>query len=358
MHVALDIRTLHPRFPGIGRYVANLVRHLPSHLAATDSLTLLLETGAERPTARSCGEVTTHYCETSSGVFSITQRWDIPNRLRAHRVELFHSPILTVSIPLPIPQILTLNDLIPIRLPQHVSWRARRFFPGLLRKQVRRVKRVIVPSEFTKQELVNWSKLSGERVIVIPHAVAETFHRPSQEEVSRVRQKFGLSDYLLALFSNRRHKNLMRLEQAYRSSNLTVPLVIAGAGRGTREEAEHGSPEPAQPPPSDRDRGWSVPSRQAIAGASDGSIPAIGSRPGIGTGACLGHHSRPTASPSDPGSNRSIGRGAQTLLASVRPASADPGPIDSLPRANFPALSLPAQAKRPLGKADWMDGRL
>ncbi len=158
-------------------------------------------------------------------------------------MELFHSPILTVSIPLPIPQILTLNDLIPIRLPQHVSWRARRFFPGLLRKQVRRVKRVIVPSEFTKQELVNWSKLSGERVIVIPHAVAETFHRPSQEEVSRVRQKFGLSDYLLALFSNRRHKNLMRLEQAYRSSNLTVPLVRAGAGRGTREEAEHGSPE-------------------------------------------------------------------------------------------------------------------
>ena len=157
-------------------------------------------------------------------------------------MELFHSPILTVSIPLPIPQILTLNDLIPIRLPQHVSWRARRFFPGLLRKQVRRVKRVIVPSEFTKQELVNWSKLSGERVIVIPHAVAETFHRPSQEEVSRVRQKFGLSDYLLALFSNRRHKNLMRLEQAYRSSNLMVPLVIAGAGRGTREEAEHGSP--------------------------------------------------------------------------------------------------------------------
>jgi len=240
MRVALDIRTINPRFPGIGRYVTNLVRHLPSCLAATDFLMLILESGAERPRAGICGETVIHFCETSAGVFSLAQRWDLPRRLKDRGVELLHFPLLTVPVPLPIPQILTLHDLIPIRLPQYVSWRARRFFPGVLRKQLKQVTRVIVPSEFTKQELLRWSRFPAERVRVIPHAAAEPFHQSGQDEVSRVRRKFSLSEYLLALASNRAHKNLERLEQAYRASNVKVPLVIAGAGRESREEFSDG----------------------------------------------------------------------------------------------------------------------
>lgn len=95
--------------------------------------------------------------------------------------------------------------------------------------------KLIAISEFTRQEAVSLFRIAPTKINVIPLAVGSQFHpiNPTPEEVSAVRQRYGLPEkFLLFLGTLEPRKNIARTIEAFGSVATSFPeykLVLAGA---------------------------------------------------------------------------------------------------------------------------------
>jgi glycosyltransferase involved in cell wall biosynthesis len=125
----------------------------------------------------------------------------------------------------------TVHDLgfrrFPETAPQAVRW-----WREAVQHTVHRAARLIVPSEWTKRDLLELYGTPEARVAVIPLAVdGEVYRPPSEERILDVRRGFGIDGpYLVALGRGPR-KNLPRLLAAFAAlpTDIRPTLVIAGA---------------------------------------------------------------------------------------------------------------------------------
>ena len=218
MRICLDARPATPHFPGIGRYIRGLTQALPGELAPGDQVLLLINPG--QASYGWIKQVTAHSNFTASIVrcspFSLAQQWQIPRLLRQLDLDLYHSFTAFMPYRPGVPVVLTVHDLIPLRFPQHVSIRARLFFRVATSLALKAAKRVIADSGTTRQDFLNFFQLPKEKIVAIPLAAGAAFHSPAKSEIERVRVKHSLpEDYIFYLGSNRPHKNLPRLIEAW-----------------------------------------------------------------------------------------------------------------------------------------------
>jgi glycosyltransferase involved in cell wall biosynthesis len=120
-----------------------------------------------------------------------------------------------------------------------------RFFTAWTKLSARRARRVIVPSEATKSELLRHAGLGSDRVAVIPHGVdSAVFRPPTSSEVARLRSRLGLRDdetFVAFLGTLEPRKNASLLVRAWGSATQAgldrMTLVLAGA-RGWDQELD------------------------------------------------------------------------------------------------------------------------
>lgn len=226
MHIAIDARTVTPHFPGIGRYVSNLLRALPPIMAPGEELTVLVQPDApadDKATIRVRG-----------GPFSLRQQWEVPRALHRLRADVYHSTYFLMPYRPGLSTVLTVYDLIPILYPEAVSRRARWLFPYLLRLALRAAQRVIAISTATKEDLYRVAEVPENRIDVIPLAPDPRFVPQPGSVIARLRERLGLpSRYALYVGSNKPHKNLARLIEAWGLVSKTPEaagwaLIIAG----------------------------------------------------------------------------------------------------------------------------------
>lgn len=132
-------------------------------------------------------------------------------------------------------QVLTIHDIAYL---EHPEWFNRKFvswYRFLVPSLVRRVRRVIAVSEFTKARLVEVTKVSPKKITVIHNGVDVCFQPRSREEVKKVIKDLGIpsSDYVLTLGTLEPRKNLHRLLKAWGNIHNEMPsdvwLVVVGA---------------------------------------------------------------------------------------------------------------------------------
>ncbi len=134
----------------------------------------------------------------------------------------------------PVPMVVTLHDLIPLKRRGEYLRTGIRFKLRYL--AVQRATRVIVPSNAVAEDAVDTLGLQAERVAVIREAAADPFRPRGHAEVDAVRSQFGLPErYLLwvgGLRSPDPRKRVAELAKVKRN----LPLVLVGpAGRWARE---------------------------------------------------------------------------------------------------------------------------
>jgi alpha-1,3-rhamnosyl/mannosyltransferase len=151
------------------------------------------------------------------------------------RGDVFHSPWLD-GAPLrsPVPTVVTIHDLIPLKHPGDYLRTALRFKLRYL--AVQRATRVIVPTQTVADDAIRALDIPAERIEVIPQAPAPAFFKRPPEEVAAVRERYELPDrYLLWVGTMRRpdpRKRVAALARAERS----MPLVLVGpVSRWARE---------------------------------------------------------------------------------------------------------------------------
>lgn len=230
MSIILDARTATDHFPGIGRYVVNLSQAL-TEIAPDLGLTLLYDpsAAAARLTLPDLPRIA---CSISP--FSIQQQWSVPGILRRARARLYHSPYYLMPYLPGVPSLVTCYDLIPLVYPEYFTATQRLMYRLAHILALRTARVILAISQATKSDLVRAFHVDPQRVHVTPLAADAAFAPRSAAQIAAARSKYALPEqYVLYLGINKPHKNLPRLVEAWRLSNINfqisnVKLVIAG----------------------------------------------------------------------------------------------------------------------------------
>ncbi|MBN1921069.1 MAG: glycosyltransferase family 4 protein [Anaerolineae bacterium] len=229
-HYVLDARTATPHFPGIGRYVANLARALIPQLAPDEQLTVFFDPAY--PLDLPSGDAV-HSLPVDVSPFSLRQQWVIPRLLQQHKADVYHSAYYLMPYFPGVPTLLTFYDLIPIHFPEYSTLKARLLFRWATVLALRTARHTLAISEATRRDFLTRFRLQPEQVTAIPLAADPAFTPQPPDAVTALRTRRSLPDkFILYLGSNKPHKNLVRLIEAWAIVQAEMPdvtLVIAGA---------------------------------------------------------------------------------------------------------------------------------
>jgi glycosyltransferase involved in cell wall biosynthesis len=154
---------------------------------------------------------------------------------RPREVDLFHAPWIDGALlRSPVPQVVTLHDVIPLRRRAEYLRTGLRFRLRYL--AVQRATMVIVPTHAVAEDAIVRLGLDPERVRVIGEAAAPAFSPRPEAEVERARERLGVpGEYLLWVGGLERAEPRKRVA-ALAAAPRRLPLVLAGpAGRWARE---------------------------------------------------------------------------------------------------------------------------
>lgn len=132
-------------------------------------------------------------------------------------------------------QVVTIHDVVPLDHPEWLNPRFAAWYRFLIPRLARRVKHVIVDSDFTRQRLIAHSRIDPGKVTVVHCGVDARFQPQGPEAIAAARMALQLpaGRYVLSVGSLEPRKNLGRLLLAWERLLPTMPpdvwLVLAGA---------------------------------------------------------------------------------------------------------------------------------
>jgi glycosyltransferase involved in cell wall biosynthesis len=131
-------------------------------------------------------------------------------------------------------QIVTLHDVVPFDMPHTLDPKFAAVYRFLTPRLVRKVRKVITISEFSKAAILKHIPVDPDKIVVIPNGVDARFHPRSAEEIGRamVAAKIPFKRYVLTLGSIEPRKNLVSLFKAWERVEGAVDddigLVVVG----------------------------------------------------------------------------------------------------------------------------------
>lgn len=140
-----------------------------------------------------------------------------------------------------LPNIYTIHDLIPLRLP-HTTLINKPLFLNMCREAARRADHIAVVSESARQDVIRMLRVSEDRVTNTYQAVSlppEHVNRSQRDIENELHAAFDLEvdSYFLHFGAIEPKKNLARVVEAYLASGVATPLVVIG-GAGWMSEPE------------------------------------------------------------------------------------------------------------------------
>ncbi len=225
--VVLDIRMLH--HSGIGFYLRGLLEGM-SELPDAPRF-IFYGPQRFRP------EVPERLCELyvlrDFPVYSIREQLFFPEMLR-HQ-SLFHAPHYNIPLRFRGRLVVTIHDLNHLVFQKNLPTPLHRFYSRYLYREIAvRAAHIIVNSEKTRAEVIEYLKVEPERITVLHYGISKGFKVcEDAEALAAFREKHKLPRrYLLSVGINKPHKNygflIRTLAQLWKGKKLDIPLVIAG----------------------------------------------------------------------------------------------------------------------------------
>lgn len=151
-------------------------------------------------------------------------------------VDVAHFPYYVRPYALRVPSVTTVHDTIPLLFPEMIpSARARWLTRWMNALAVRASTRVIAVSRSSADDIARLFPAGRGKIDVVQEAADAMFVPQPARAIARVRASFALPErFALYLASNKPHKNLVRLVEAWKRlidrqpGSPVVPLVIAG----------------------------------------------------------------------------------------------------------------------------------
>jgi glycosyltransferase involved in cell wall biosynthesis len=132
-------------------------------------------------------------------------------------------------------QVLTIHDIASLEHPEWFNSVFAAWYRWLTPALIKRVRRVITVSQFSRERLLALANIDESKIVVIPEGVDTRFRVRGADEIARMRSELGIPSphYLLSLAAMEPRKNLRRLLAAWSSCVTRLPreiwLVLAGS---------------------------------------------------------------------------------------------------------------------------------
>lgn len=220
------------RGTGIGTYTHELIRSLNNTDLINDYLVFM-------PQCDSLNNLNNNFKIEPVESTSSNNFWDdikVPNILKNYDMELYHVPQNGVGLSQNIicKKVITLHDIIPLRMPETVSDRYLRIFNDELPQILDNCDGIITVSEFSKNDIAKEFNFPLSKIYVTPLA-AEDIYKPLSKCQCKdlITKKYGIEhDFILYVGGFSPRKNILGLIDAYSKlpSNLkeNFSLVITG----------------------------------------------------------------------------------------------------------------------------------
>ncbi len=140
-----------------------------------------------------------------------------PAAARKAGVDLLHVPYFAPPLLLRTPTVVTIHDVIPLRLPAYRPAGKVRAYADLVARAARRATMVITVSQHAKQDIIETLKLPPERIRVTYEAAAESCTPVTDPAMlAAARARYGLGErYIFYLGGLDQRKNVPQLVRAF-----------------------------------------------------------------------------------------------------------------------------------------------
>jgi glycosyltransferase involved in cell wall biosynthesis len=228
----LDGRTIRDHFPGVGRYAFHLASGLAERFA-DDRFRVVVHPRARNTRfdlAKLAAAPNVEMVPVRAAIVSASEQRLAWNRLLARDAAAWHSPFYTVPFASSLPMVVTLADVTPLVLREEMPGSLERaIYRFLNATAARRARAVVTFSDASRGDLERVLRVPPEKITVVPLAADSSFQPASAVAIERVRATSSVpQEYVLYLGTNKPHKNLPRLVQAWTRVTTDATLVIAG----------------------------------------------------------------------------------------------------------------------------------
>ncbi len=237
MIIGIDARMYGPRQGGIGRYIEKLISELEK-LDTQNEYRIFLNVGNWDEYQPKNPKF--HKVLANIPWYGWREQVLLPGLIKKQGVNLMHWPHWNASIFYRGKSVVTIHDLILWHFPSRQSttldpwfyWLKYGFFRLLLRQVIKQADKILVPTEFTKNDLLKTFFVQPDKVVVTYEGVGqgrEGIEKPAENFLS---QLTIYKPYILYVGSAYPHKNLDKLLAGFEIFNQRHPeeyqLVLAG----------------------------------------------------------------------------------------------------------------------------------
>ena len=154
-------------------------------------------------------------------------------------VDIIHSPHFSLPVMSKAKKVLTVNDIAYLRQPEYYSESGKTLndygYKKLLPVNVKRANKLIAISQFTKNDIMDYFKISDDKISVV-HIGCDIPNQLEADNLSRILKGLGIDGYQYIYFpagTFEPRKNIERTVSAFNRLNgklLGLRLVISGVG--------------------------------------------------------------------------------------------------------------------------------
>ncbi|HOU11920.1 MAG TPA: glycosyltransferase family 1 protein [Anaerolineae bacterium] len=157
----------------------------------------------------------------------------LPLLARIDRLDWLHLPVHPWARWYPCPVGVTIHDVCSTRLAQYYGETSLSHHEDVVQRQLKLAAACIAVSASTRQDVNAFYGVPIEQIYVVHHGV-DAFFYPSSIDAERVKQKYGLEEFILTVNALQVNKNHERLLSAYaqlrQERHINIPLVLVGRG--------------------------------------------------------------------------------------------------------------------------------
>jgi glycosyltransferase involved in cell wall biosynthesis len=156
------------------------------------------------------------------------QQLVLPGLARRHRIDLLYCPCYTAPLLSGVPAVVTIHDLIAWKKPEVCRLSNVLHFRALLKPSAARSRRITVPTETVKRDVIERLGVSEEKIHVVPWGADDEI-RPVERPIAQaeVRRRFQVEPpFVLFAGSLEPKKNLEVLLSA--AARIDASMVVAG----------------------------------------------------------------------------------------------------------------------------------
>src|SRR5579864_8023767 len=220
MKIGINALFMHYPTTGSGQYLTNLTKALAEVDNHNDFILL-----GPQPTSYAQNSPLPYQVYPVAGFAQRTENiekvfWEqltCPAAARAIKADLLHVPYFAPPLMPRIPTVVTIQDIIPLRLPAYLPAGKIKMYMDLVARAAHRATMVITISQHARQDIIDVLHIPPERIRVIYQAVGEEYQPvTNQEQIKAARERYGLGErYIFYIGGLDQRKNVPQLVRAF-----------------------------------------------------------------------------------------------------------------------------------------------